>query len=630
MLFTICKTNFQNSKLPNLQIKNLIFDLMKRFCLVFLWVVMCCARVFAQGDELQLAKQYADNGSPQKALDIYQKLYKQNNEAYFNVYVNGLLALKKFDDAIGVAKKMMHKHPEEHQYNIVLATAYTQQGSIDKANAIYDDLIKNLPPDQGQIASLASQFYQNANIDYAIKIFLKGRQVLQSNMLFSYELINLYRYKRDKPDLVEEYLNFLPSNPSFINQAENTLSGLFEGAADYDILKIALLKRIQKDPQQTLYPELLTWQFLQQKQFDQALNQALALSRRQNDDGSSIFELCRTLTANEAYDVAIRGYEYLVSKGRDQQLYIPAKIELINTKSLRVTSGKYVKDDLLSLEKDYTDLLTEFGKNANTAFAMQKLAKLQAFKLHKLTDAQKLLEETVSIPDIKPSLLASCKLDLGDVTLLNNQPWDATLLYSQVEKDYPNTSVGQDAKYRNAKLAYYTGDFTWAKGQLDVLKAATSQLIANDALNLSLLISDNIAADSTGAALKIYARADMQIFAEEPGKALITLDSIGKKYPGNALTDDILMAKARLLIQQKNYAGAVPLLKKIAEEHSFDLWADDAVFMLGDIYENQLSDKEKAKMYYQKIITDYAGSLYINEARRRFRLLRGDKNEAAS
>ncbi|MGZ3872512.1 MAG: tetratricopeptide repeat protein [Mucilaginibacter sp.] len=603
---------------------------MKRFCLVALWVVMGCAKVFAQGDELQLAKQYADNGSPQKALDIYQKLYKQNNEAYFTVYVNGLLALKKFDDAIGVAKKMMHKHPDDHQYNIVLATAYTQQGSIDKANAIYDDLIKNLPPDQGQIAVLASQFYQNANIDYAIKIFVKGRQVLQSNMLFSYELINLYRYKRDKPDLIEEYLNFLPSNPSFINQAENTLSGLFEGAADYDILKIALLKRIQKDPQQTLYPELLTWQFLQQKQFDQALNQALALSRRQNDDGSSIFELCRTLTANEAYDAAIRGYEYLVNKGKDQQLYIPAKIELINTKSLRVTSGKYVNDDLLSLEKDYTDLLAEFGKNANTAFAMQKLANLQAFKLHKLTDAQKLLEETVSIRDIKPSLLASCKLDLGDVTLLNNQPWDATLLYSQVEKDYPNTSIGQDAKYRNAKLAYYTGDFTWAKGQLDVLKAATSQLIANDALNLSLLISDNIAADSTGAALKIYARADLLIFAEEPGKALITLDSIGKKFPGNALTDDILMAKARLLIQQKNYADAVPLLKKIAEEHSFDLWADDAVFMLGDIYENQLSDKEKAKMYYQKIITDYAGSLYINEARRRFRLLRGDKNETAS
>ncbi|HVW96548.1 MAG TPA: tetratricopeptide repeat protein [Mucilaginibacter sp.] len=603
---------------------------MKQLIAVFLLLFLCSLRVAAQNDDLALAKQYAANGAPEKALDIYQKLYRENNEAYFSVYVNSLLELKKFGDAISAAKKMIHKHPGDHQYEIMLAAAYTQQGSVDKANAIYDDLVKNLPPDQSQISVLASLFYQYSNIDYAIKIFLQGRKVLHNDQLFSYELINLYRYKRDKTSLVEEYLNFLPTNPPFITQAENTMSNLFDGSADYDILKFALLKRIQKDPQQPIYPELLIWQFLQQRQFDMALNQQLALSRRQNDDGSDVFDLCRTLVSNEAYDAAIRGYEYIVGRGKDQQFYIPAKIELINTKNLRITSGKYTNEDLLSLVKDYKDLLTEFGRNANTAFAMQKLANLMAFKLHNIGEAKTLLEEAVKIPGIKPVLLASCKLDLGDVTLLAGHPWDATLLYSQVEKDYPNTSIGQDAKYRNAKLAYYTGDFTWAKGQLDVLKAATSQLIANDALNLSLLISDNIAVDTSGAALKMYARADLEIFAEEPAKAQATLDSIDVKYPGNSLTDDILMAKARLFIQQKSYTDAVPLLQKIANEHSFDLWADDAVFMLGDIYEHQLQDPEKAKMYYQKIITDYAGSLYINEARKRFRVLRGDKNETAS
>jgi len=600
------------------------FEHMKWFCVVVFFIFAGFSKLLAQGSELQLAKQFAANGEQQKALDIYKKLYKQDNEEYYTIYVNSLLGLKKFDEAENITKRMIHKHPEDHQYLIMLGTAYTQQGAIEKANALYDDLVKNLPADQSEIAMLAAQFYQNSNIDYAIKIFQQGRKILHNDALFSYELINLYRYKRDKVALTDEYLNFLPSNPAFINQAENALSGLYDGPADYDILKVALLKKIQKDPQQTLYTELLTWQFLQQKQFDQALNQALALSRRQNDDGSTIFELCRTLTSDEAYDAAIRGYEYLVSKGKDQPYYIPSKIELINTKNLMVTAGKYVKDDLISLEKDYIDLLNEFGRNSSTAFAMQRLANLEAFKLHKLSDAQKLLQETINIPGTKPGLLASCKLDLGDVTLLNNKPWDATLLYSQVEVDFPNTSIGQDAKYRNAKLAYYTGDFTWAKGQLDVLKAATSELIANDALNLSLLISDNITADSTGAALKMYARADLMIFAEEPGKALLTLDSIDKKFPGNSLAADILMAKARLSIQQKEYEKAVVLLKKIDSDYGSGLWADDAVFMLGDIYENHLSDKEQAKIYYQKIITDYAGSLWINEARKRFRLLRGD------
>ncbi|HZY39521.1 MAG TPA: tetratricopeptide repeat protein, partial [Mucilaginibacter sp.] len=542
--------------------------MMKGFLVCVLLTFAGLTGAFAQDNDLLLAKQFAANGEEQKALDIYQKLYKQDNEQYFGAYLNLLLQLKKFEDAESLAKKMIRKHPGDQQYVITLGTAYTQQGAVDKANALYDDMIKNLPPDQSQIAMLASQFYQNANIDYAIKIFEQGRRLLHNETLFSYELINLYRFKRDKVALTEEYLNFLPINPAFLSQAENALSGLYDGPADYDMLRAALLKRIQKDPQQTLYPEMLTWQYLQQKEFDQALNQSLALSRRQNDDGSAVFELCSTLVSDGAYDEAIRGYEYLISKGKDSPYYISAKIELIGAKNLKVTSGKYTTDDLLSLEKDYDDLLAEFGKSNNTAFAMQKLANLEAFKLHKLSEAQKLLEEVVALPGIKPTLLASCKLDLGDISLLNNKPWDATLLYSQVEIDYSNTAIGQDAKYRNAKLAYYTGDFKWAKGQLDVLKAATSELIANDALNLSLLISDNIVADSTGAALKMFARADLLIFAEQPDKALLTLDSIDQKYPDNSMADGILMAKARILIQQKNYPDAVIFLKKIAQEYS--------------------------------------------------------------
>ncbi|MFB0498403.1 tetratricopeptide (TPR) repeat protein [Mucilaginibacter sp. OAE612] len=607
----------------------IIFEQMRALYIVIILAFCFSGRLLAQDNELLLARQYNANGEPQKALEIYQKLYKQNNENYYSVYVNTLLNLKKFDEAENITKKLIRRHPDDHQYAIMLGNIYTQEGNMAKADAIYDDLIKSLPADQGEIAARASQFYQSANIDYAIKIFQQGRKLLKNDNMFTYELINLYRFKRDKISLTDEYLNFLPQNPNFINQAENAFSNVYEGSADYDMLKTALLRRIQKDPQQTIYADLLTWQYLQQKEFDLALNQALALSRRQNDDGNSIYDLCRTFIANEAYDEAIRGYEYIISKGKTTPLYIPSKIELINTKNLKVTSGKYLPEDLLGLEKDYNDLLTEFGRNSSTAFAMQKLANLQAFKLHKLKDAQKLLEEATRLNDIRPNLLADCKLDLGDIYLLNNQPWEATLLYSQVEKDFPATAIGQDALFRNAKMAYYTGDFTWAKGQLDVLKVATSQLIANDALNLLLLIQDNLAADSSGSALKVYARADLQIFAQNPEKAVMILDSIGKKFPNNALDDDIMMSKSRILIQQKDYAGAVPLLKKIVEEHPADLWADDAVFMLGDIYENRLNDKTTARNYYQKIITDYPGSLWINEARKRFRVLRGDKPDAS-
>lgn len=600
---------------------------MKRYgCLVLLFIISC-AKLFAQNNDLLLAKQYSNNGETDKALEIYQKLYKQNNEGYYSYYLSGLLTAKKYDEAETITKKIMRQYPKAQKYAISLGSIYSQKGDTTKANDVYNGLLKALPNDQTEVAMLATLFYQNNNTNYAIKTFLQGRKNLKNEKLFANELITLYRNKRDKVNLTEELLNFLPDNPEFVSQAENTLATLFDGDADYEKLRIALLQKIQKAPQQTVYIKLLTWQFMQQKEYDQALNQVLALSRRTNDDGSDVFELAGTLVVNGAYDTAIRGYEFLTAKGKQHPYYITAKIQLIDTKNLRITSGKYLPDDLVSLEKDYFDLLGEFGKGPNTVFAIQKLANLQAFKLHKPAEAQKLLEEATKIPGLSPQTLGSIKIDLGDAELLNGEPWEATLLYSQVEKDFVNTSLAQDAKLRNAKLAYYIGDFTWAKGQLDVLKAATSQLIANDALNLSLLITDNLAIDSAGSALKVYARADFEIFAERPEKAVLVLDSIDKQFPGNALGTDILMAKARISIQKKDYAAAIPLLKKILEQPT-DLWADDAIFMLGDIYENNLEDKEQAKPYYQKIITDYPGSLWINEARRRFRILRGDSADS--
>lgn len=578
----------------------------------------------AQIEDLQLAMQFTRNGELQKAADIYQKLYKLNNESYFQFYYKSLLSLKKYDEAESIAKKLMRKHPDAYQYAIALGNVYREKGLNEKAEATFNDIIKNLPPEQLRVNEIAMQFYQAENIDLAIKTFVQGRKLLHNDDLYTNELSSLYRFKHDKPNMVNEFINMLKNRPEYIMQVKNTLSAQFDGPDDYNMLKVALLKAIQQNPQATVYADLLTWQYLQQKQYDQALIQALALSRRQNDGGSSIMDLCQTLVSDQAYDEAIRGYEYVIAKGKDNENYIPAKIEILNAQNLKITTGKYTQADLQGLEKGYQDLLAEFGQNSSTAFAMQKLARLQAFKMHKLNDAQKVLEDAINVKNIRPNLLADCKLDLGDIYLLNNKPWDATLMYSQVEKGFPGTNIGQEAQYRNAKLAYYTGDFAWAKGQLDVLKAATSQLIANDALNLSLLISDHTAFDSTGNALKMYARADLLIFKEDPDKAVITLDSIDKVYPKNNLGNDILMAKARILIQRKEYEKAVVNLKLIADEHKTDLWADDAVYMLGDIYDNYLPDKAKAQAYYQKIITDYPGSPWLNEARKRFRTLRGD------
>ena len=203
--------------------------------------------------------------------------------------------------------------------------------------------------------------------------------------------------------------------------------------------------------------------------------------------------------------------------------------------------------------------------------------------------------------------------------------WDAALLYGQVDKDFKNDALGREAKFRNARLSYYLGEFDWAKDQLNVLKAATSQLISNDALSLSLLITDITNLDTTMEALLMYSRADLYDFQNKDSLSMITLDSILTVFPGHMLSDEVWYKKAQILKPQGRFTEAAALLAEITEKYPEDILADDAMYQLGLLYENQLNDKEKAKTIYESLLTKYPGSLFVVDARKRFRLLRGDK-----
>jgi len=59
--------------------------------------------------------------------------------------------------------------------------------------------------------------------------------------------------------------------------------------------------------------------------------------------------------------------------------------------------------------------------------------------------------------------------------------------------------------------------------------------------------------------------------------------------------------------------------------HPKDILADDALFRIGDIKENIISEKEQALEIYKRLLMDYKSSLFGAEARKRVRAIRGDQ-----
>jgi len=599
---------------------------MKKILLLLL-IISITSEVKAQlnADEA-MAVQYYQSGDYEKAALLYEKLFNRTkNASYYDPYFTCLLRTKMFNEAEKLVRVLQKNNPENYSYPIDLGRVFQERGEQEKSNTLYNNLIKNLPFNEFAIKDLAITFYRADAYDFSIKTFLNGRKILNDEKAFIFDLLSLYRYRKDKIMLIQEYLLLLTINPDALQQAQNVLGNILESKDDFDVLKTAILRRLQKDAQNIALTELLTWQYLQQKDFDMALRQTIALDRRLKEEGGRVFELSKLLVSNLAYEQGVEALNYLITKGEKGRYYIPAKIDLLNVKSVQLTKGKLNNTDLLTLESDYESLLKEFGRSSGTAFAIRQLANLQAFYLKKPAIAAENLQKLLELPGITPVTIAQTKLELGDIYTLSGEPWEAALTFGQVEKSFPNEVYGHEAKFKNSRLAYFQGDFLWSKAQLDVLKSSTSQLIANDALNLSLLISDNLQNENDTAALKSYSEAELNIFKNQQEKAFKILDSINILFPTNSLADDILMVKSKMYIHSNQLDQAVVNLQTIIENFSSDLWGDDALFILADLYETKLNQPEKAIELYQKIINDYSDSLYIIEARKRFRQLRGDK-----
>jgi tetratricopeptide (TPR) repeat protein len=579
--------------------------------------------------EEQLAVQYLQNKEYDKALVFYERLFnKRDGIVYYTPYLQCLTKLGQFDKAEKTLRRIIKQNPGNPAYLLDLGTLYIERGNRSKGNAQYEQAIKQLPPDQKQIISLANSFTQLKEWDYAIAACNRGRKLLNGFYPFYVETAEIYSRKGDVAGMVNEYLNLLDEYNDQLQTVQNGLQPTFDEQNDdakNEIIKTELLKRIQSAPDKIVFSELLIWFFIQERNFKGAFVQSKALDKRLHEQGDRMMALGQLCVLNEDYENAANCFQYVIGKGKENYNYINARMELLNSLYKKVTEKfNYTPSSLGELENNFITTLNELGKYPETANLMKNLAHLDAFYLNKTSEANTLLREAINLSGLNELVKAACKLELGDILLMTGEVWDASLLYSQVELDFKHEPIGQEAKLRNAKLSYYGGEFKWAQAQLDILKAATEKLISNDAMELSLTISDNLKEEGDSLPLSMFSKADLYCFRNQFERSLVLLDSILQKFPATSLADDILFKKYQLTMKQGKFAEAAVPLEKLIENYSFDILGDDATFKLAELNELYLNNPEKAKQLYEQLLTKFPGSLYTVEARKRFRRLRGD------
>ncbi len=593
-----------------LDLKRLLFIL--AFCSIQL--------VLAQDDFL--AKQYFNDGDFEKAVVFYEKLVEKNPRR--TDYAEGLIAcyqqLERYTDAEDFLLNAIKGDYAYPTLLIELGYNFTLQDLPEKATVYYDKAIAKIDENPNFGYGVGYRFQKYALLEQALKAYSRAME-LNPKLDYNYHMARIYGEQGDIDKMYESYLRLISEGKTSKSNVLRNIDAFITTDPENENnvkLKRVLLQHVQKDPD-LLWNELLSWLFVQQKQYSSAFRQEKAIYKRM--EGSSmqrIESLGDAAMEDNEIDISKSIFEYIVENTNDEVTQLNAELNLIDIQILDADEKK-----LSEIQKKYDELIDIHRYKGKTLQLQIAYANFLTFKRDTPHAAIDILKKSLELP-LNERGKAFVKLALGDILVYDKKFNEALIYFSQVQQNLKNDVLGQNARYKVAQTSFYKGDFDWALTQLKVLRSSTSQLIANDAMQLSLLISDNSLEDSTQTALKKYARADLLGYQNKTKEAVEVLDDILQNHKGEKIEDEALLKQGELLEEQKNYEAAEFNYIKITEFYSNGILADDAHFALAELYRNILHEPEKAKAQYEKIIYNYQDSYYFPQARKNFRMLRGD------
>lgn len=581
------------------------------------------------GQNVNLANDYYKNGEYEKAATIFEKLVSQRPSAgsyYFTRYLECLTALGEFDKAKKATEKQLKSAKNKSPFYIHLGHLLEKEGKVEKAEKNYRKAIENMGANHAFVSATASAFKSYRKNEWAIEAYVQGAKILDKEAQYASQIAALYRQEQDYSKMVEYYLISLQNENMDAGKLKSLFARSLKTEEELDDLVQQLYIQIQERPDDLDYLELLEWVFIQKKDYKNALRQAKAIDKRSNGQGRKVYGLAEIADNAGDYSAAIDAYQYITTElGPENPYYFAALMQSLNSQRRSIVlSEKYEKEDLLALRNDYQSFIDQWGTTSQTAPILTQWARLELLYLNDVDRTIDLLDQTISIPGLKDGPLNDAKLLLGDAYLIKGEIWESTLLYGQVDKAAREDVLGEKARYKNARLYYFQGDFEWAQAQFDILKAATSRLISNDAIDQSVFIMDNLGLDTTPVPLQMYARAELLQYQNQGDAAFATLDSITAVFPNHSLEDDIWYLKANVHKKRQEYQQAINYYQQIIDSYPEDIRADNAIYELAQVYEIFLGDEERAMPYYEKLFIEYSGSTLAVDARKRFRQLRGD------
>lgn len=582
-----------------------------------LFVVLLVSSFGYAQNEYLLAENYFRAGEYEKATTVYKKLYEKSpfNTTYLQRLISCYQETTQFVRAEELLKAKIQSNPSQVFLYVYLGYNYERQQQKETASIYYKKALSAIDEKSNYSGLIAAIFKHYSLIEYAITAYEK---TMKNNPKanYNFQIAQLYGEKGAFKKMFQSYIDLIDKNPDYVKNVQRYVSRYLTNDAESKnniLFRKTLLRKSASNPKDE-WNLLLSWLFAQQKEYGKAFLQERALYQRNSEDLSQIFLLGKIAFENTDYDSAKQIFSFV----NENALFDEEKLEA-NLYLAKIA----VKTKSNQTEELFQRLFSTFGKNQATIKLQVLYADYLTFQKNNASKAIEVLKNALGFSNSKFDK-ARIKLKLGEVLVFTGKKNKALIYFSQIQTQLKNHPLAQQATFKVAQTSYFNGDFTWAKAQLKILKSATTQLIANDAIALFLTITDNEPVDAIPSGLTAYAKADLLAFQNKNQEAVAVLKDILNKFKGQPIEDEALFKQATLLIKLKAFENAIVNFKKIIQGDPKGILRDDAHYALAELYNYQLNNPEKASEHYQKIIFDFASSIYLVDARKKYRKLRGD------
>ncbi len=577
-------------------------------------------------NQFMLAESYEQRGDFAKAVEIIETLNKKDpaNIQYFNKLNSLYLQLKKYDESAALINSRINITPQDISLYGLLGSTYYTAGDRTKAYQVWDDTAEKFKTNPMTLRIISNYAIEKRDFEKAIEYLNRGKEISKDPFLYSYDLGELYQITMRYREAAGEYCDLIKANPSQYQQIESKILSYSNKPNALDET-IEVVEKHKSDDISFSY--LLARLYIEKKNYDEAFDLYKEIDKRQNTKGADLFSFGDYVYRDGEYRTASEVFKFLIDNYSDQQNIPLAKLGYAKTQEALFIQkynaanpewktffipAKVEENEIEPVINAYQEIVKVYQHSEVAIEANLRMGILYAYFINDLDVAQNYF--AIIAYDYPMSKYASLSfVELGNIKMLQAKLDDAEKLFQSVLKlPRANVEDKSHANYQLARIFSFKNDFESARKYLMSVMGNLKDNIANDAIELSILLNT---AKNDSSNLSLYCSAEFLAEQKRFSEAKDLYLQLSQNPQAFVFHSIAKLRAAEMLIATDAFSAAIADLSLIVEEAEKNIYADKALYLQGQIYQYGLKDTIKAVESYESLLAKFPKSLFLDEAR---------------